>query len=166
MLWGLLAAVLVSIGLLFAAYAETSVPEPNAYATAQLSTIYAADGHTKIATFGAYDRTSVPLSKVPLQLQHAVLAAEDRHFYHEPAVSASGTLRALFTDLRGGDIKQGGSTITQQYVKNAYLSPQRTLTRKLSEILIAIKLGRERSKDQILEAYLNTIYFGRGAYGV
>src|SRR5579875_214377 len=105
MLWGLLAAVLVSIGLLFAAYAETSVPEPNAYATAQLSTIYAADGHTKIATFGAYDRTSVPLSRAPLQLQHAVLPAEARHFSHERGVSAGATLGALFPDLRGADIK-------------------------------------------------------------
>jgi membrane peptidoglycan carboxypeptidase len=165
MLWGLVLAILASVGLMAAAYVKTAVPEPNAQATAQTTVIYASDGHTRIASLGT-DRTDVPLSQMPLDLRHAVLAAEDRHFYNEPAVSASGTLRALFTDLRGGDIQQGGSTITQQYVKNAYLTQQRTLSRKLNEILIAIKLGQERSKNQILEDYLNTIYFGRGAFGV
>jgi membrane peptidoglycan carboxypeptidase len=163
--WGLLAAVLVSAGLLGAAYATTSIPTPNAAATQQLTTIYAADHKTVIARIGT-DRVDVPLSEIPLQLQHAVLAAEDRHFFSEPAVSATGTLRALYEDLRGADITQGGSTITQQYVKNAYLTQQRTLTRKLDEILIAIKLGQTTSKSQILDDYLNTVYFGRNAYGV
>jgi membrane peptidoglycan carboxypeptidase len=106
------------------------------------------------------------LSQVPLAVQHAVLAAEDRNFYSEPGISPTGILRALLVDLKGGDISEGGSTITQQYVKNAYLSPHRTLTRKLKEILIATKLARSRSKSTILDDYLNTIYFGRGAYGI
>jgi membrane peptidoglycan carboxypeptidase len=95
-----------------------------------------------------------------------VLAAEDRHFYSEPGVSPTGILRALAVDIRGGDITQGGSTITQQYAKNAYLSPHRSLTRKLKEILIATKLGQTRSKATVLGDYLNTIYFGRDAYGI
>jgi membrane peptidoglycan carboxypeptidase len=165
MLWGLLVAGLLAAGLLTVAYLHTSVPSPNEQATAQTTVILAADNKTVIAKLGV-NRTDVPLSAVPLGLQHAVLAAEDRHFYDEPAVSVTGTLRALGTDVVGGDITQGGSTITQQYVKNAYLSQQRTFTRKLSEILLAIKVGHETSKNQILDDYLNTIYFGRGAYGV
>ncbi len=165
MLWGMIAAILVTAGLIAAAYATTSIPTPNTNATAQLTTIYASDGKTVIARIGT-NRIDVPLSAIPIQLQHAVLAAEDRQFFNEPAVSATGTLRALFEDLRGADITQGGSTITQQYVKNAFLSAQRTFTRKLDEILIAIKLGQTTSKAQILDDYLNTIYFGRDAYGV
>jgi membrane peptidoglycan carboxypeptidase len=81
-------------------------------------------------------------------------------------VSPTGIVRALYTDVRGGDITQGGSTITQQYAKNAYLSQQRSFTRKLKEIVIATKLGQSRSKSSVLEDYLNTIYFGRNAYGI
>jgi membrane peptidoglycan carboxypeptidase len=107
----------------------------------------------------------VPLSKVPTGVQNAVLAAEDRGYWTEPGVSARGTLRALYNDLRGREL-QGGSTITQQYVKNAYLTQERTLTRKFKEAVIAVKLNRQYSKRDILEWYLNTIYYGRGAYGI
>jgi membrane peptidoglycan carboxypeptidase len=93
------------------------------------------------------------------------LAAEDRGFYSEPGVSIRGTVRAALTDVTGGDT-QGGSGITQQYVKNAYLNNATSLTRKLKELMIAVKLTRDYSKDQILEFYLNTVYFGRGAYGI
>ena len=102
---------------------------------------------------------------MPAQVKWDVLAAEDRNYYSEPGVSIKGTLRAALTDLTGGDT-QGGSGITQQYVKNAYLTSEQTLSRKLKELAIAVKLDREYSKDQILEYYLNTIYFGRGAYGI
>ena len=80
-----------------------------------------------------------------------------------PASRPTGILRALWTNIRGGDIQQGGSTITQQYAKNAYLTQERTFTRKIKEIFISVKLSQQRSKDEILEDYLNTIYFGRGA---
>jgi membrane peptidoglycan carboxypeptidase len=104
---------------------------------------------------------------VPEHVRWAVLAAEDRNFYTEPGVSIRGTIRAALSDLTGGDT-QGGSGITQQYVRNAYPSvgTQRTLVRKIKELMIAVKLAREYSKDQILEFYLNTVYFGRGAYGI
>jgi membrane peptidoglycan carboxypeptidase len=156
----LLAGVLVGIG-----YARTSIPNPSTIASQQTTKIYYSTGQL-LATLGETNRTDVPLSEVPPWVQHAVLAAEDRHFYSEPGVSPTGIMRALFVDLKGGDISQGGSTITQQYVKNAYLSPHRTLTRKLNEILIATKLAQERSKSTILTDYLNTIYFGRNAYGI
>jgi membrane peptidoglycan carboxypeptidase len=163
---GSLAALIVFTVLAVVAYARTTIPNPNALSAQQTTTIYYSDGKTVLAHIGETNRTDVPLSKVPLTVQHAVLAAEDRHFYSEPGISPTGILRALLVDLKGGDISQGGSTITQQYVKNAYLSPHRTLTRKLKEILIATKLGQSRSKATILEDYLNTIYFGRGAYGI
>ena len=99
-------------------------------------------------------------------MRNAVLAAEDRNFYSEPGISVPSILRALWADVTGGEVAQGGSTITQQFVKNAYLSSDRTLSRKIREIVIAVKLDRKYTKDQIFELYLNTIYLGRGAYGI
>jgi membrane peptidoglycan carboxypeptidase len=166
MLWGVLAAFAFAVVLVGIAYASTSIPSPNSFATAQATTIYYKDGKTVMARFGNTSRIDVPLSKVPVPVRQAVLAAEDRNFYSEPGISPTGIMRAVWVDLRGGDIKQGGSTITQQYVKNAYLTSQRTFSRKFKEIFISVKLGNSRSKDEILEDYLNTIYFGRGAYGI
>ena len=165
-LWGLLGAVVVFGVLAGVAYAKTSIPSPSTIASQQTTTIYFSNGHTVLARIGTTNRTDAPLSQIPLTVQHAVLAAEDRHFYSEPGVSPTGIVRALAVDIRGGDISQGGSTITQQYAKNAYLSDQRSLSRKLTEIVIATKLGQTRSKNTILDDYLNTIYFGRDAYGI
>jgi membrane peptidoglycan carboxypeptidase len=165
MLWGLLIAFVATVVLVGIGYATTPIPNPSSFATAQQTTLYYSNGD-KFASLGSTTRIDVPLSKVPLQVRRAVLAAEDRHFYSEPGISPTGILRALVTDIRGGEISQGGSTITQQYVKNAYLTSQRTFTRKFKEIFISVKLANNRSKDQILEDYLNTIYFGRGAYGI
>jgi membrane peptidoglycan carboxypeptidase len=95
-----------------------------------------------------------------------VLAAENRDYYSEPGISPKGILRAAWTNVRGGGVKQGASTITQQYAKNAYLTQERTFSRKLKEVVIAVKLDRAYSKDEVLEFYLNTVYFGRGAYGI
>ena len=166
MLWGLLIAFVATVVLVGIGYATTPIPNPSTFATAQQTTIYYSDGKTPLASLGNTTRVDVPLSQVPLAVQHAVLAAEDRHYYSEPGISPTGIIRALITDIRGGEISQGGSTITQQYVKNAYLTSQRTFTRKFKEIFISVKLANERSKSQILEDYLNTIYFGRGAYGI
>ena len=118
-----------------------------------------------MAKIGTENRTIVPLSQVPESMRWAVLSTEDRNFYSEPGFSLTGTLRAALSDLTGGDT-QGGSGITQQYVKNAYLSSEQTITRKIKELAISVKLAREYSKDDILEFYLNTVYFGRGAYGI
>ena len=145
-------------------YATISVPLPGQITANQVSVLTYSNG-TELARIGAQNRTDVPLSRVPKLVQDAVLAAEDRGYWSEPGVSARGIARALYNNLRGRDV-QGGSTITQQYVKNAYLTQERTYTRKTKEAIIAIKLNREFSKQQILEWYLNTIYYGRGAYGI
>ncbi|MDT7548840.1 MAG: hypothetical protein QOE84_1234, partial [Actinomycetota bacterium] len=147
-------------------YLVTDIPKVSASATNQASSIrYAADGG-EIGRVGTDNRKLVPLSKVSDPAQKAVLAAEDRGFYSEPGISPRGIFRALIANLRGGGVEQGGSTITQQYAKNAYLSQQRTFSRKIKEFFISLKLSHKLSKNQILENYLNTIYFGRGASGI
>ncbi len=151
---------LVGIG-----YAAVQVPLPDTVAMPQQVRLTYVDGST-LDTIGQVNRTNVPLSDVPVPVRDAVLAAEDRNFYHEPGVSVRGIGRALLANVVGGGIKQGGSTITQQYAKNAYLGQQRTFTRKIKEVVLAVKLSRKYSKDQLLEFYLNTIYFGRGSYGI
>lgn len=161
-LLGLFAVLMVTAIVLF--YTLSDVPRPETLPLPQKATLLYSDGSV-MGTFGTVDRETVSLNQVPKPVQWSVLAAEDRGFYSEPGVSITGTLRAAFNDLTGGDT-QGGSGITQQYVKNAYLSNERTLTRKLKELAIAVKLSREYSKDTILEYYLNTVYFGRGAYGI
>jgi membrane peptidoglycan carboxypeptidase len=163
---GLLAAVLIVGVAVGVAYARTSIPSPSSIATAQTTTLYYSDGKTVLATIGTTTRTDVALSKVPVHVRNAVLAAEDRQFYSEPGISPTGIMRAMFEDVKGGDVAQGGSTITQQYAKNAYLTQQRTFSRKFKEIFIATKLGQSRSKNAIFSDYLNTIYFGRDAYGI
>jgi membrane peptidoglycan carboxypeptidase len=145
-------------------YAATTIPLPGQIRANQVSVITFADG-SEMARVGAENRTDVPLTKVPTAVQNAVLAAEDRGYWTEPGISARGIARALYNNVRGRDT-QGGSTITQQYVKNAYLTQERTLSRKFKEAIIAIKLDRQYSKQEILEWYLNTIYYGRGAYGI
>jgi membrane peptidoglycan carboxypeptidase len=161
-LLGFVALGMVSVIVMY--FAFTDVPRPESLELKQVATIQYADGST-LARIGSEDRTIVRLDQVPEHVRWAVLAAEDRNFYREPGVSIRGTLRAALSDVTGGDT-QGGSGITQQYVKNAYLNNARTVTRKLKELMIAVKLSREYSKDQILEFYLNTVYFGRGAYGI
>jgi membrane peptidoglycan carboxypeptidase len=163
-LLGFVAAGMVSVIVMY--YAFTDVPRPDQLPLPQKATIQYADGST-LATIGSVDRTIVHLGQVPETVRWAVLAAEDRNFYNEPGVSIKGTLRAALTDITGGDT-QGGSGITQQYVKNAYpgVGNSQTLTRKLKELMIAVKLSREYTKDQILEYYLNTVYFGRNTYGI
>jgi len=146
-------------------YISIDVPNPNELATAQATVITYADGKTPIATVADANRTSISLDKVPLAVQREILSAEDRAFYEHGGFSAPGIARAAWNNFRGGST-QGGSTITQQYAKNAYLTQERTFDRKLKELVLSIKLSQTRSKDRILEDYVNTIYFGRGAYGI
>ncbi|MEU2256283.1 transglycosylase domain-containing protein [Nocardia xishanensis] len=149
-------------------YWSAEIPDPAAVQTNQVATIFAADGSTVIAKVIPPDgnRIPVPLSEVPEPVRDAVLSAEDRDFYTNPGYSTSGFLRAGRDNLLGKDNAGGGSTITQQYVKNAFLGSERTLTRKMRELIIAAKMARQWSKDDILAAYLNTIYYGRGSYGI
>ena len=118
------------------------------------------------ALHGDQDRQNVTLDQVPPVMVDAVLAAEDRDFFNHAAIDLVGTLRALWADVRNQGSTQGGSTITQQYVKTVYLSSERTFTRKIKEAILSVKVEQEFTKQQILERYLNAVYFGRGAYGI
>ncbi|MER5870876.1 transglycosylase domain-containing protein [Streptomyces sp. NPDC002044] len=161
---GVLLAVLLLGGALVAGYLLVDIPPANAAATAQSNVYLYSDG-SLIARDGEVNRVNVPLSQIPRTVQEAVLAAEDRDFYSERAVDPKAMLRAAWNTATGKGT-QSGSTITQQYVKNYYLGQEQTIKRKAKEFFIAIKLGREKSKDYILEGYLNTSYFGRNAYGI
>ncbi|MFD9458513.1 transglycosylase domain-containing protein [Streptomyces sp. NPDC059985] len=167
--WRMLLGSLVLLGLLLggalvAGYLLVDIPPANAAATAQSNVYLYSDG-SQLARDGEVNRVNVPLSQVPLTVQEAVLAAEDRDFHSERAVDPKAMVRAAWNTVTGKG-KQSGSTITQQYVKNYYLGQEQTVNRKVKEFFIAIKLGREKSKDYILEGYLNTSYFGRNAYGI
>ena len=152
------------------AYLIVSVPKSGDIKTAQVSTILASDG-SEIAKIVPPEgnRVDVDISQVPVHVRDAVLAAEDRDFYTNPGFSITGFARAVRNNLFGGDI-QGGSTITQQYVKNALVGDQRYgvggLIRKAKELVISTKMSQQWSKDEVLQAYLNIIYFGRSAYGI
>ena len=157
--------VLLGIATFGIAYLLIAVPDPNERAQAQTSIIYYADGKSEMARFAQVNRESVPLSKVPEHVQKAMLAAEDRSFYENPGFSPTGIARAVYSAVTGGQ-RQGGSTITQQYVKNYFLTQDQTMGRKLRELIISVKIEQQLSKDQILQDYLNTIYYGRGADGI
>jgi membrane peptidoglycan carboxypeptidase len=165
MLWGTLGAFVLMVAFVAIGYAVTTIPSPNSVATRQSTLLMYSDGRHVLARLGDTNRENVTLAQVPIDVQHAVLSAEDRSFESEPGISPTGIMRAMWVDLTGGDV-QGGSTITQQYVKNAYLTQARTFTRKFKEIFIAAKLGNTKPKSEILTDYLNTIYFGRNAYGI
>ncbi|MCY0934740.1 transglycosylase domain-containing protein [Streptomyces sp. H34-S4] len=151
-------------GALVAGYLLVHIPPANAAAVAQSNLYLYSDG-SQLARDGEVNRVNVPLSQIPRSVQETVLAAEDRDFYSERAVDPTAMLRAAWNTATGKGT-QSGSTITQQYVKNYYLGQEQTIKRKVKEFFIAIKLGREKSKDYILEGYLNTSYFGRNAYGI
>ncbi|MEU8687107.1 transglycosylase domain-containing protein [Streptomyces sp. NPDC048665] len=159
-----LALLVLLCGAVVVAYKLTVIPEPHPETVVQ-STVFLDEKGSYLGRRGPVDRQDVPLSQVPRYAQDAVIAAENRSFRTDSGVSPKALVRAFAAALTGGE-RQGGSTITQQYVKNALLSPQQTLSRKAREALIALKLDRTRSKDQILEGYLNTVYFGRGAAGI
>jgi membrane peptidoglycan carboxypeptidase len=150
-------------------YSKTPVPtEQMAAATTAQSVIYAKDG-TVIGRLGTTDRQTLNYNQIPTQIIYSVLAAEDRGFFTEGGVSPTGIMRAAMSDLTsGGNSLQGGSTITQQFVRNYYqgIGTAQTATRKIKEIFVAMKIGRDKSKQWILENYLNTIYLGQSSYGV
>lgn len=163
-LGGVLLLLVLGSGAMVAGYLLVDIPAPNQAAAAQTNVYLYSDG-SRLAKKGDVNRENVSLSQVSLPAQRAILAAEDRDFYQESAVDPKAMARAAWNMVRGG-AKQSGSTITQQYVKNYYLSQDRTITRKAKEFFIAIKLDREVSKEEILRGYLNTSYFGRNAYGI
>ncbi|MEU0820503.1 transglycosylase domain-containing protein [Streptomyces mirabilis] len=155
-------------GLLVAAgigYAMVGVPNPNDTALAQNNVFYWSDDTQMAATGGQTNRQIVGPEEIPKAIKNAVVSAENATFYKDSGVDPMGIARAFVNMAKGGQT-QGGSTITQQYVKNTYLSQDQTITRKFKELFISIKVNSKLSKDEILAGYLNTAYYGRNAYGI
>ncbi|SDY51686.1 Membrane carboxypeptidase (penicillin-binding protein) [Asanoa ishikariensis] len=158
--------ILAGAGLVGGTYYTTNVVVPDKIDLPLASTIYASDSKTQIAKLGEYNRTFVSIQQIPEYVQHAVAAAEDRKFYEHSGVDYVGIARAAWNNFTGGE-RQGASTITQQYARNAIKGlDDATYGRKVREAVMASKLNDEFDKNKIMEMYLNTIYFGRGAYGI
>ncbi|MFN2504305.1 MAG: transglycosylase domain-containing protein, partial [Acidimicrobiales bacterium] len=149
-----------------AVWVITQIPLPSEAPLAQTTLIFDSAGQQVAELHGVENRFPVTLDQVPPVMQAAVMAAEDRKFLKHRGVDPVSIARATWADLRNQGITQGGSTITQQYVKNQFVGSDRTLVRKLKEAVVAVKLERKYDKRTILEKYLNTVYFGRGAYGI
>ncbi|MEJ7628288.1 MAG: transglycosylase domain-containing protein, partial [Nocardioidaceae bacterium] len=167
--WGSISGVvLLFAGVLtiYIVYKTITIPNENAAFEAQTSTVYYSDGTHVLGTFAVQNRHSVPLAEIPISMRNAVVSAENRTFWTDPGLDPKGIVRAAWSNLTSDGGTQGASTITQQYVKLLYLSQDRTWSRKIREAFISVKTDQELSKRQVLEGYLNTIYFGRGAYGV
>ncbi|MER7759169.1 transglycosylase domain-containing protein [Streptomyces sp. NPDC097619] len=156
--------ILLGMAGLIGLYFYVDTPTPNQQATRQ-SNVYEWSDGTVMARDGAVNRVIVPIEKVPAEVQSAFVALENKTFEQDNGVDVKGVLRGLFNTATGRG-KQGGSTITQQYVKNYYLNQDQTVTRKLKELVISLKVDQELKKPEILAGYLNTSYFGRNAYGI
>ncbi|HEY6277624.1 MAG TPA: transglycosylase domain-containing protein [Streptosporangiaceae bacterium] len=166
-LCGLL-AMAAALGVMYI-YSKTPIPQPQQAAFQAASSVYFSDGKTQIGQFGTYDRQVLTYNQIPVKLRDAVVAAEDKNFWHEGGISPTGILRAAYYDLTSSSGSlQGASTITQQLVRNFYdnIGTSQTISRKIKEIFVAQKLAASKSKEWILQQYLNTVYFGAGAYGV
>jgi len=165
--------VLLGVAGVGYAYATTTVPtDASQAAMQQQSTVYFNDGKTVVGTFGSTNRQVLQYDQIPAVMRDATLAAEDRSFYTEGGVSPTGIMRAAYEDVFHGGGSQGslagGSTITQEFVRGYYsnIGTQQTISRKVKEIFVALKVAKEKSKAWILTQYLNTIYLGQGAYGI
>ncbi len=164
----LVAAAAIWIGFNFYRQIDAQLPDPQTLRHVELQTpleIYSHDGRL-LASFGDKKRIPVAIDEVPETMIQAILAAEDARFYEHPGVDVQGLTRAAWELIRTGRKRQGGSTITMQVARNFFLSPEKTYERKFKEILLALKIERQLSKDEILELYLNKIYLGHHAYGV
>jgi membrane peptidoglycan carboxypeptidase len=153
------------IGLVGIAYAMIDIPDPNDVALQQSNVYYWADGERMAVTGSDVNRQNISLEEIPDDMEESVVAAENETFWSDDGIDVMGIGRAMVNMARGGDV-QSGSTITQQYVKNMYLSQDQTLSRKARELLLSIKVSQETPKEEILEGYLNTSFYGRGAYGI
>jgi penicillin-binding protein 1A len=165
---GFVALVSFAYGLVSAIASDVAALEPStSKRPQQLGYIYASDGKTVLATLrGDESRIVVGSDDISPIMKQAIVAVEDRRFWEHRGIDYRGIVRAVWADIRHKEIVEGGSTITQQFVKNAYTHQERTISRKLKEAALAWQLERRWSKDRILTAYLNTIYFGNGAYGI
>lgn len=151
------------------AYNQIQIPSQELLAnTFQDSTVYYSDGKTAMGTFGDYDRQDLTWNQISKPLQDATLSAEDRSFWTEGAISPTGIMRAAYDDVfHGGGNESGGSTITQEFVRQYYqgIGTQQTMSRKIKEIFVSMKVSKSKSKQWVLTNYLNVIYLGDGAYG-
>ncbi|MEV7427352.1 transglycosylase domain-containing protein [Streptomyces sp. NPDC091212] len=162
---GLLLGACAVLGGAFAwMYAHIEIPDEHDVARRQATVYYWADG-SRMVGVGDVNRQDVELSQVPDPVRNAVIAAENADFYTDSGVSFQGIGRAALNIVKGEET-QGGSTITQQYVKNTYLSQDQTVTRKVKELFLSLKVSNQRTKAEVLEGYLNTSWFGRDAYGI
>ncbi|WP_369217103.1 transglycosylase domain-containing protein [Streptomyces flavofungini] len=157
-------AALALVGAFVAVYTSVDIPDENAAAQREANVYYWSDG-TQMVSTGEINRQSVELDQIAPAAVDAVIAAENETFYKDAGVSLKGLGRAVVSTVSGKET-QGGSTITQQYVKNTYLSQDQTVTRKVKEFVIALKVDRKKSKEEILKGYLNSSWFGRGANGI
>ena len=165
---GKLFLVFLILGGLFAIYCAHSLPDISAIDTIRKQqgiTIQSADGHT-VANYGDVYGEYIPYDQLPKPLIQAVIATEDRRFFEHHGVDFFGIARAMVTNARAGHLVQGGSTVTQQVAKNVFLTPERSLSRKLQEVLLAFWLEARFSKKEIMAIYLNRVYLGAGTYGV
>ena len=170
LLGSVLGVAFLGLGALAAAYVVIEVPDPDAEIQSEASTIYFADNPdgtpgSEMATIAAQKREIVPYDTLPKHVGDAVIASEDRTFWENRGVSVKGTVRALLNNVSGGK-QQGASTLTQQYVERYYNLPTKSYVGKAKEALLAVKINQTVDKKDILGRYLNTIYFGRDAYGI
>nr|WP_255669132.1 transglycosylase domain-containing protein [Aeromicrobium duanguangcaii] len=162
MVAGLIAGALVFAVL----YATIKIPDPNADFQTETTNVYYSDGKTKIGSFATQNRESLTYDEIPEVMRDAVVAAEDRTFWENRGIDLRGIVRAARNNATSGSITGGGSTITQQYVKILYLNQERSYSRKVKEAILSVKIHNQLTKQEILEGYLNTIYYGNGSYGV
>ena len=146
-------------------YTTTKLPDANTDFETATTFVYYTDGKAELGSFAIQNRQPLTFDEMPQNIKDAVVAAENRSFWTDRGISIRGMARAAWVIARGGTL-QGGSTITQQYIKIKYLYSEQTATRKFKELFLAYKINKQLSKEQILEGYLNTIYFGHGAYGI
>jgi membrane peptidoglycan carboxypeptidase len=154
-----------AIAVVVYGYTTTKLPAANAEFNTATTFVYYNDGKSELGSFAIQNRTPLTFDKMPEAMQQAAVAAENRTFWTDQGISIRGMIRAAWKIARGQDM-QGGSTITQQYIKVLYLNSERTMKRKFRELFLAYKINKEMTKEEILAGYLNTIYYGHGAYGV
>ncbi|EFA22250.1 transglycosylase [Bifidobacterium gallicum DSM 20093 = LMG 11596] len=146
-------------------YATTDIPQPDKIALSEKTTVYYSDGTTRIGSFAEQNREVINCSVLPKYVGQAIVASEDRSFYSNNGIDPIGMTRALINNLSGG-ARQGGSTITQQYAERYYLGETTSYSGKVKEAILAMKIANSQDKDEVLCNYMNTIYLGRGAYGI
>ena len=165
LLFTFLTVLLAGLATFLYVYLTLAIPQADDLALAQKTTIYYSDGETELGDLGEVDRQIIDASTLPDYVGKAVVASEDRTFYTNSGIDPKGILRALYTNITTGS-RQGGSTLTQQYVERYYVGQTTSYIGKAKEAVLALKINREQSKEEILGNYLNTIYFGRRAYGI